>query len=132
MTVSFPTVVLCEYASRTENNKHVLAGVYAGDIIVAELPARLRLALYVEILPTVAGNLSVDFTIHLGGKEFAKILTTSADVVPGRPGVILVPNIELGADKDVEMRIDAFYDDQETTILKKQIYKGTITSPSAS
>ncbi|MER9424384.1 hypothetical protein NKI88_18230 [Mesorhizobium sp. M0317] len=116
-------VVLCEHAVLGANNKHTLVNVYAGDIIVASLPATLSFGLYIEFL---SGNNPEKINIEVSlARDPALIAET---IIPNSgTGIILIPVFPLKIEKDLNLEVFAIAEGfKRQLILKKRIYQGAI------
>lgn len=128
----FPNIVLCDLIIRDVSNKHSLIGVYSGDILTSEMPARLRLALYTEFLPPEDGEFSIQIDIKLEGKRFARGEVEVKDAVAGVAAGIALSGFELRTDVPVQLDVTATVNGSKPQfILKKKIMKNPATSPSA-
>jgi hypothetical protein len=129
----FPTVVLCDLIIRDVSNKHSLIGIYSGDILISEMPARLRLALYTEFLPPEDGEFSIEIDIKLDGKRFAKGEVQIKDASAGVAAGVALSGFELRTDVPVQLDVTATVNgSRPQSILKKKIMKNSATDPSAS
>jgi hypothetical protein len=60
------TVVVCDDIRQENNGKWLLIGVYARDIVVANLPADLRLAIWLLVTPKQLGASTIKLRIVVG------------------------------------------------------------------
>ena len=59
--------ILCDDIRQEQNNnKHILIGVYSGNIVASQIPAEIQLAFYIEI-EAAAGH--YDMAIRLSGPQ---------------------------------------------------------------
>ena len=59
--------ILCDDVRQEQgNNKHILIGVYSGDIVLSDIPAQIQLAFYIEI---AAPEGHYDMQIRLSGPQ---------------------------------------------------------------
>ena len=119
----FGNIVLCDYAYvDRESSKAVLAGVFSGDILLPSLPARLRVSLYSEFLPPESGKHRIEIRIFLDKKLFARAESEVANTISGTPTIIILPQIEIGIDRPLTLRIKASVNGgRETTLVTKRI-----------
>ena len=71
----FRSVVVCEDIRDELGNKKSLMGVIGGDIRVAELPAAVRFAVYMEYVPgptTPGQRLKMEFWLMQGDSQLAR------------------------------------------------------------
>ena len=127
--------ILCEYLVAGLGNKHTLINVFSGDVVVETLPAALRLALYIEynILTDDAFNIMVDVKIdkYTPMKWRAEIQSNHRNQM----GILAVPGFEVRLDRNVTLEVRMTPDgERANTVLKKNIYLGSVTTgaPSAS
>lgn len=72
MLGTFRNVSMCEDVREEVGNKKSLMGVFSGDVVVQELPARLKIAFYAEYIPDQGAGLhEFEFSIRVGSKEAA-------------------------------------------------------------
>ncbi len=126
----FGNIVLCEHVVQSSGNKHTLVNAYSGDILVATLPARLMLGLYVEYCPA-AGEREIQLEIRLDRKTFARlravltVLTGGAPETAGAIGVIVLPVFEVGVDRPLTLSVVAHaHAGPARTVLRKKIALG--------
>ena len=125
--LKFANAILCEYAAKGEINKHTLVNVLCGDIVVRELPAKLHLGIYLEYIPDSTDPIDMQLHIALGEKTVANILVKLTDQRKGFPGMIVIPSLEVGIDKNLKFTIKASCEGyRKTTILSKRIYQGEL------
>jgi hypothetical protein len=133
--VKLGNVILCEYLVVGAGNKHTLINVFSGDVIVESLPAVLRLAMYIEYQTATDEAFNIIIDVKLDGKTLTKL---RAEIETGhrhQTGILAIPGIEVGFDRNVTFGVRMTVDgEQPKTILKKQIYLGSVATgvPSAS
>lgn len=119
--------LLCDMVVVDVHNKHTLVGVYSNDIVVAEMPVRLPIALYGEFVPAQDGDHQIGFEFKMDGKIFGKLqvqlkITTTAEVVP-----ITFPRFEAGIDRPLALSISATIDGgRAQEIVYKRVIHGAI------
>jgi hypothetical protein len=132
MTDRFQTAVLCEFITRDISNKHSLIGVFSGDIIVSEMPATLRLALYLEVFPSSTGLHEISLKFNLGGKTIAEATAQSDVQEKEKPIILVLFPVDIGVDQDTVLTLEAATTgNKSTTIIEKKIYKGEVTPPTS-
>lgn len=118
-------VLLCDYLTPGQGNKHVLVNTYTSDIVVSELPARMQFGLYAEIFlyPDQPRELQVDIVV--GQKRIIEIQAEFADN-SGGPALLAIPTFPVPASKETTLQIVLICDGyQKTTALKKAIRLAT-------
>lgn len=113
-------VAVCDAVYRdVATNKAILAGVYAGDIVVTQFPASLPLAFYIEIWSTEPPEIDVQFWLddkHIGGG------VASLDQSAGAPIMLMLSGVHLVAERPSEFSIKiAGKGLTKQTILRKTI-----------
>lgn len=69
MKINVRSALLCDDVRVEANGKHILIGVYAGDILVTGLPATLSLIVWLEIAPgRNADQLAFEYKVTLPGR----------------------------------------------------------------
>lgn len=123
--VKISNVLLCEHLVPGLGNKQTLINVYSGDIVVAELPAKLFLAIYAEYSSNSDDAFTVLVEIMINKKPFARL---RFDVDAGRQqGVMAIPNMELGFDREVTLEVRAAAEGERArTILSKKVFRGDV------
>jgi hypothetical protein len=121
--LKFGNVVLCEHVVLGDNSKVTLINNYAGDILVAELPASLMFGFYGEHIAEAdyqTRNMTVEFV--LGGAEHARVEIVMSGGLEGLPAIIAVPFFQISVpsamDIEVFTQADGF---ARTRILRKSI-----------
>lgn len=131
--LKFGNVVVCEHVVSGGSNKHTLINVYAGDIVVAALPARLALGFYFE-LKDIERDMNLEIDIKLGNATIAKLGANIVGHGTG-DGVLAVPMIPMEIQSDTKLIVyfsaEGF---ARTKALQKSIFQGEIpnaTRPTA-
>ena len=87
----FKNVVLCEDIRQEKNNKHILIGVYSGDLIFTSFPAEVRLTFYIEYLPAATGHYDINFRLRVGKKKILSFIVKAEVDDPLSIGVLPIP-----------------------------------------
>lgn len=132
-----PTVLLCDHVILDVQNKHSAIGIYSGDIVVSELPANLKLALFMIFVPDEEGDNAIELDFILNDSAIAKAVIKVKAAKVGAPMPIVLSYLEAAIAEDAQLRIGAKVNEMEIgTILEKEIYvrKGaeSAASPSTS
>lgn len=96
--------IACEYIAQGSNGKHTLVNCFSGDIIVAELPAIIVMAFYIEVVPNTIGNTDVEIQVRLGKKTLAKIEAVF-DFEPPKMGLVVLPPLPIKVPERSELRV---------------------------
>lgn len=126
--------VLCEHVVPGLNGKYTLIGVYSGDVIVSELPAKLFLGVYLEIKTGFEPNTMLVVEVMVDDMVIGKMEAfdrTSSQ----KGGALVLPQLQIGFERDIEFSVvlkSQGYAD--TVALRKRISQGDLgaTSPTAS
>jgi hypothetical protein len=123
--IDIGNVVLCEHVVPGLGNKHTLINVYSGDLIVTELPAKLMLALYMEYSAKAPEAFEVLVEIMMNKKDFGR-LRFAVEAGP-QLGVMAIPHMELGFDRDVVLEVRATVDGEKARrVLRKHVALGVM------
>lgn len=119
--LSFENAIVCEDIRPEKFNKHSLMGIYPGNIIVAEMPTAIQLAVFLEY-KNAAGGETVRFDIVFGKAKFK-----GKYVIPkGNPdGAIIFPKGLMKFNEDGIAKIKASIDGGRwRTLINKTIAVG--------
>lgn len=68
MPLKIKNAILCDSVRTEDNGKHILIGVYSGDIVFAKFPARVSFTYWVQLIPPVqSGEVAFDMKIKAPG-----------------------------------------------------------------
>lgn len=116
--------LMCDYVATGANNKHVLVHTYSGDVVVAEFPATLQFAFYVEIFPTKSGITNFNVEVLVGSEAVAGgmvVLDIQERAVP-HPAVIILPQTVAQFDGPTSIKVMGWEEDGEKAlILQKDV-----------
>lgn len=130
MSITFPTVLLCDYVSKDVYNKDNAIGIYSGDIIVGDFPARMRLSLYVIGVAHEDGDHHIQLSFSLGGDEIAKAELDVKTTAEHGQSSFAIQNFELSVIENTELQIFAQVDNEKRSLLlAKKIYKAELNQP---
>lgn len=125
----FPTFLLCEYVAQDKGNKFIVAGIYAGDIVVPEFPAKLLFAIYAEVRAPHDGDHTFKLEMRLDGNEFARIEGRIQDAEAGKNNPISMNRVELGTPDEVAISFWGSINDEEPYLIaEKKIMRGEPTA----
>ena len=121
----FTNIILCDDVRIEINKKLILIGVYSGDIIVAKLPYRLKLAVYLEYLPESAGEQEMFFKYTSGDDKHTllhlKLLVAKHNV----NSPIILPGVEKVFSEESELKVDCSEDNKKwIRLITKRILIG--------
>jgi hypothetical protein len=129
-TLTFGNVLLCDYASRGERNKHTLVNIYSGDIVMDQLPGNLHLGLYAEYKVHDGMPPLIMISVHQAGDLRAEIRFSveQNSLKATKVGVLLIPMFEMGVEREGDLEIVAKADGFEPTVI---LSKSVKRSPNA-
>lgn len=124
----FKNCLICESLIQDTYNRYTLVGVFTNDVIVSELPARIRLALYGEFSPTSTGEHRIELAFALDDKEFARVVAVVNVVNTSELIVVAFPGFDVGIDKELELIATVRFNDETKSreLIRKKIKKGAI------
>ena len=67
MDLDFEIALLCDDVRREQSGKDILIGVYAGDVLVPQLPIQIPIACWLLVKPKKTGDLEFDLRIKAPG-----------------------------------------------------------------
>lgn len=121
MLGTFRNTSICEDVRDEVGNKKSLMGVFSGDLIVTEFPARLRVAFYAEYIPKDGtGEHELGISLSLGDVQAAttKIIVSSP---PGQVAVLILPQGIAEFDAPGELVLRASCEGETAELLRKAI-----------
>lgn len=123
----FRNVILCDDIRSEMGNKKSLMGVLAGDIIVAEMPATIYLAIYAEFLTAdLTKETAIKLRLLQDSEEIAKANIAARTAKQSHS--IVLPRALITFEKDCMFKIVASVNDEkEVEILSKTVSKGPVT-----
>lgn len=118
----FRTAIICDHITVDIGRKHSLIGVYSGDVIIQKFPAKLRFAIYAELLPRRVGDYKLTVQISLNDKEVAKAEIEAAVRVAEAPLVFILPAIGLNIEEETVLKVEVRPENGEVfTLVSKKI-----------
>jgi hypothetical protein len=109
--ISIVSKILCEDIRQEKSNKHILIGVYGGNIVVPKTPANISLAVYIEAKMLKIKPSSVWLKFSGPGKGSGKI---KLDYIPGGGDenlIIPTPKVGVLLEKEGAFSIEISDDD---------------------
>jgi hypothetical protein len=122
-------VIVCEDIRDEIRNKKSLIGVFPGDILVAEFPATIQFAIYMEYTPDAddGDQLSIEFRLLQDDTEMAKAKGITP-IIHGQNAVLAIPRGVGLFEKETKFRLCISVNGEpETEIMSKRIIKATTT-----
>jgi hypothetical protein len=126
--VKVTSALICDDIRREITGKDILIGVYAGDIIVPQVPFSIPLTLWFELSPEKTGPHKVSVRLSYAGEEVFK-LEAGIDVQSVGPAALPLPSFQLASDKLGELVVE-FSADEKTwaEVKRKKIIQGAVVS----
>lgn len=126
----FKNVIVCEDVREELGGKRSLMGVFPGDIVAPEFPAKLQLSIYIEYAgdETESGALNIDFRLLMNDTEIAKG-TGMIPLLPHHIGLLIVPKGVVTTPNPATFRILVSRNGgPEEELVSKKILQGGATS----
>jgi hypothetical protein len=122
------SAIICEYVAQGSHGKHTLVNVYSGDILVAELPARVPFAFFIELeFEGGGGSAQLKIEVLTGGSKAKISADASMEIEPGKPAIIVLQQAGFQIDKATNIRVRASIDGgRMLTLAQKSISQGDI------
>jgi hypothetical protein len=122
--LKFGNVLVCEFATNGENNKHTLVNIFHGDIILAEIPTILSLAFYFEVIPGKAGEHAISFDFMVDDRKLATLQAFFSSTNPEEPAPLIIQRFEFPVEKDCTLSVLASASEiHAQRIILRKIYK---------
>lgn len=81
MPLKVKSALICDHARREDNGKHILIGVYSGDIILAKMPSTFMPTFWIEIVPFVQyGKMEIEIKMEAPGPRNVAKATANINV----------------------------------------------------
>lgn len=128
-----PTVLLCDHVILDIQNKHSAIGIYTGDIVVSDLPATLRLSLFMIFVPNREGENTIELEFFLDGAVAGNAVVTPSVQKAGVSTPIALSDFEAIIVKDTRLSLSVKVNGREIgTVLDKKIYRRNELAASSS
>jgi len=130
-------VIFCEDIREEKSNKHILIGVFGGDLHVAEFPAFIRLAIFTEI--EIKGDIPPKVYLKISGPSEGMALMEAEPRVNSEADnlqsiVISTPSFAIQAEAEGVIKVEVGFEEGRLQRIgsKKLILKKGLSSPSQS
>jgi hypothetical protein len=117
-------ILACEFVRAEVDNKYSILGVFGGDILVQELPARFRMAFYIELFFTRIGPASIAVTASHAGKPFSRIEAEMEASDLTAPATIAFPTLSILIENEGPIELVLEIGGKKHNILKKMVRIG--------
>lgn len=126
--------LLCDNVIQDIHNRYTLVGVFTNDVLVAEFPARIRLAFYGEFVVKQAGEYLIELSIDVDNNPAIKIGANVTVVNSDEVTALAVPNLDITIKQEVELTISVLVNktSRPQTLIRKKIRRGVTGVPMAS
>lgn len=122
--IKIGNAIVCEDVRAEAGGKWSILGVFSGDIITAELPANIRLAVYMEshVSKPYKGPLNVRFRLD------DNVLLEAQGNLDSQNGITVmpVPQLILGVERPGRLAIEIGRGDKWTEVAAKNVLLGTV------
>jgi hypothetical protein len=113
--------IACEHLASGHAGKYILINTYAGDILVAEFPARVAMAFYVELEPKKFGKLPLNIQLTIDRKVIIHGVS-EASFEKGNAAIIAIPDGILTFERKSIFKLSLWVEGSKpVTVLKKEI-----------
>lgn len=125
--------IFCEDIREEKSNKHILIGVFGGDLHVAEIPALVRLAIYTEI--EIKGDIPSQVFLKISGPGDGYAIMQAQPRVNEEADnlqtiVISTPSFAIQAESEGNIKVEiGFQEDRLQQIISKKITLKKGSSP---
>ena len=124
-------IVVCDDIRREASGKDILIGTYAGNIVVAQYPFKIRLAFWVEYQADRAGEHVIKLRVTYSGKAPGEV-TINAQIPESGTVTLPLTGLEVNGDAAGELTIDHLSDEQDWQRVKTiTVRKGAVTGLAA-
>jgi hypothetical protein len=114
-------VVVSEDIREEISGKHSLIGVYTGDIGVRQFPAKIRLAYFIEVRVSAAGDHRIVFRIMFNAKEAGQF-NTSLPAPHAGVGILVLPRMGIPLNEPTKIRLEVrTSDDQWVSVEERTV-----------
>lgn len=120
-------VILCEDIRSEIGNKKSIMGIFSGDVIVAEFPARIQFAVYMEYIPEETSEPhEIELDMMADDNRIAEIKVKVTKPAAGVTSLI-IPRAIVAFEKEASYSIFASISQgPRFEILRKKIQKGEV------
>jgi hypothetical protein len=124
---NFRNVIICDDVRQEINHKQTIIGAYSGDIVVANFPVALRLALYAEYVPDTVGETTINLRFMFGKVEAAQIQGSFNFQSAGSVVSMALPGLNINIPEENTLKVEASVDDAHwVPIIKKRVIRGNV------
>lgn len=121
----FRNAILCEDVREEIRNKKSLMGVFTGDVVVSEFPARIRMAIYLEYAPIKGeGQHIIEIVLMRDEDEIARATASVDD--DSKPRSIILPQGILLLEQGGDLVVRANVGEVSTEVLRKSVQLGEV------
>lgn len=115
-----------EWVGLGSNRKHTIVNCYTGSIVVAEFPARIPLAFYVEVMPHAKTPKLITIKLKVGRKTKAEVLS-HFEFEDGKLALLTLPPLLVEIPKPLDIKIEASGEGYNAvTLFKISVEQGDI------
>jgi hypothetical protein len=133
MQLKIRSAIVCDFVRTEDTGKHILIGVYTGDIIFARFPATFSPTYWLDLKPSVRdAEIEVEAKIDVPGAKKPIIGTLKMNVGQQDTGILVlsVPPIQITAPGKLQFSIRS-KGERWTRALSKEVRLKESASPSA-
>lgn len=123
--IKITSAILCEEVRVEKNNKYMILGVYAADILVSDIPAQTPLCFYVEFKsPQQEGDMFFRFSGPGKGVAKLKVHYKKSGVAGADSVAIAAPRMEVVLEQEGVFKLDWSEDGKSwKSLLSRRVIK---------
>jgi hypothetical protein len=133
MTIEFSTVLFCDDIRKEASGKDIVIGVYGGPVNVHAYPTPFALSLFIEIVPTEAGQFPINLRISSPSGNPPVTIDANTLIQKVEPATVSIVGIPLQLERDGLITVEAAVGGGGFRKIKEKLVKrvpsGTTHSP---
>lgn len=123
--LSVELALACEDVREEKGNKLSLMGVFSGDIIVAEMPAQIRIAFYFAVRGASVRKWDLRTRLMVGEIEAGSTVTRIEYDLPDTVANVIIPLGFIGMEQpgDFAVRLSVGESGEDIEVIRKRVFK---------
>lgn len=122
--------ILCEDVRLEPTGKHMLIGVFSGNIVVAKMPAKIAIAFYIEAQVLELGEHILYIRMRSPGGSEVKMEARMTNTERGKSIALGVPRGELQIPEEGEIEVCVSHNEKDwISIIRKLVTVGAVKNP---
>jgi hypothetical protein len=120
------TIVICDDIRQETNGKHILIGVYGGNILVPEANFSLQLCMWIEFIATSCGTETMHIRVSYA-KNVIVVMKAELEINEIGPMAVATPGVPVQGASEGDVVIEISSDGQNwKEIKRKSVRKGAV------